>query len=325
MRYYRIDIGGQTAYTSHPNGPTSLPDPGALNVEIDIPVGPEHLPMGGAMVRVWGIGLQVIAQSSSLTGKSISVYGGMGVGLPLATVQEPQAGLLVQGSIYPAFGNWILTDQTLDLIISSKPAEGEYKPANLVHQAKQGQQLGDAVKQTLQRAYPSYTVNVQLSNKLVMPHDDTGFYQSAEQFSDYIRKISTSIFGGGSFESQTNYLGARIAFSGQTITVSDGTDNSSSAKTINFYDLLGQPTWLGFNKIQVKTIMRGDINLLDKVTLPPSLATTSAASNPQLRDNSVFQGTFQVQQIRHVGNFRQPDGMSWNTTFDMVSLNSPGN
>ena len=42
---------------------------------------------------------------------------------------------------------------------------------------------------------------------------------------------------------------------------------------------------------------------------------TAAAASP-FRNTSVFQGTFQLEMVRHVGNFRQPDAQSWITTFN---------
>src|ERR1700733_6962067 len=99
MRFYRIDIAGQTAFTSVFQHPTwgLVTDPGALNVEMDINQAPANEPQGAAYVRVWGIPLATIAQSSNFNGKSIAVYGGMSSGLPLAN--PAQQGLLVQGLI----------------------------------------------------------------------------------------------------------------------------------------------------------------------------------------------------------------------------------
>ncbi len=85
--------------------------PGALNIEWDIPVAPFATPMGAAWVRVWGVSLAQISQSSDLNGMNIQVFGGMQKGLPLANPM--QYGLLVQGQIFQAFGNWIDTNQTL--------------------------------------------------------------------------------------------------------------------------------------------------------------------------------------------------------------------
>ena len=58
MRYYRIEIdGGNLVYQSH-NGISNLP--GALLVELDIPVAPFAQPAGAAYVKVWGIPLATI-------------------------------------------------------------------------------------------------------------------------------------------------------------------------------------------------------------------------------------------------------------------------
>ncbi len=320
MRYYRIDIDGQTVYTSHPGGQF---DPGALQVEMDLPVAPGHTPIGGGYVRVWGIGLAAITQTANLTNKTISVYGGMMPGLPLATLQAPNAGLLVQGMIYPAFGNWVGTDQTLDFVIIPGTVGNEGGPANLVVTHNTGDKLGDVVTKALQTAYPSLTPNVQISDSLVMNHAGAGFYQSFEQFSDSVNKMSLSIMNAGGFFQTGTYPGVAMVQNGNTINVYDGT-KTSNATTIQFYDLLGQPTWLGLNQIQAKVIMRGDIQVGSTITMPPTVATTTAASNSQLRDNSGFQGTFMVQKVRHIGNSRQPDGMSWNTTIDAVSLGTNG-
>ena len=110
-----------------------------------------------------------------------------------------------------------------------------------------------------------------------------------------------------------------IAFDGVTMVVTDGTA-PPAAKKIAFQDMLGQPTWLAFNLIQVKLVMRGDLNLGDQVTLPPSLATTTQQALLRYRDKTTFSGNYQIQAIHHYGNFRQADAMSWNTTVDLFPV-----
>src|SRR5688572_13631719 len=128
MRYYDIEIHGQSSvgvavgstnaaskfrYTSHPGGTRSPPDPGALQVELDV----LRLPYGQAAaqswVKIWGIPLETVTQGNNLNFKNIMIKGGMGKGLPLANPK--QAGPLVAGQIIQAFGNWVGTDMTLDL------------------------------------------------------------------------------------------------------------------------------------------------------------------------------------------------------------------
>ena len=106
MRFYKIVTPGQTW--------DATGDSSALNVELDIPVSPGHLTVG-AFVRIWGIDRQTLLNARVFNRQSIQVFGGMQKGLPLANPN--QQGLLVQGSIFPALGNWVGTDQTLDLYI----------------------------------------------------------------------------------------------------------------------------------------------------------------------------------------------------------------
>ena len=152
MRYYKIVITdpssgnvitppgfdgllGGASYTSFVNG-QSLP--GAWNVELDIPVIGAATPQGSAGARIWGISRQEISQANDLNGKNISIFGGMQKGLPLAN--PAQSGLLVQGFIFQAFGNWIGTDMTLDFVINPGQATSSTpgglgtlpKPKNLV-------------------------------------------------------------------------------------------------------------------------------------------------------------------------------------------------
>lgn len=313
MRYYKIEVGGKT-YTSLVNGKS---DPGALNVELDLPVGAYGTPLGGAFVRIWGIPLEAIAQARDLNEKPVSVYGGMQTGLPLAN--PAQSGLLLKGSAFPAFGNWIGTDMTLDIVVvPDLGGTSESSAKNIVHDWQKGTPLENSIRKTLQTAFPSFKQDIRISQSLVLNYNDTGFYQNIAQFSAYIKQISQSIMGA------KTYPGVNISTNGDTIVVTDGTQQASSVKQIDFKDLIGQPTWLSLNVISVKTVMRADLKIGDTVKLPPSLATTQASSASQFRANSAFQGQFMIQEMRHVGNFRQPDAASWNTTFNVVSLGTAG-
>jgi hypothetical protein len=307
------DVAGAN-FCSFINGQT---DPCALNIEIDAPQGPFHVAVGGTMVRIWGISLQQISQVSSLNQAnspfSIKVYGGMRAGLPLANPQ--QSGLIIQGSILNAFANWIGTDMTLDLTIAPQLGsanEAGYK--NIVHNWQANTPLSRALQQTLTTAFPGFTPKINISPNLVLPYNDNGFYQTLEQFSNYLFQVSRDVV------KTSGYSGVRISQNGNSIVVSDGTQSNMSNKQINFQDLIGQPTWIGLNTVSVKTVMRADIDISDVVTLPNSLVTTTAASAPQYRSQTSFQGKFMVQEIRHVGNFRQPDAASWNTTFNMATV-----
>lgn len=290
----------------------------ALNVELDIPVAALALPAGdsGAFLRVWGISLQEIAQANDLTNKLISVYGGMARGLPLATAAQGQAGLLVSGYVFQAFGNWIGTAMTLDIVIYAGDGPNGLgdaaNPRNLVLNWKAGTQLGDAIKSALSTAFPTLKQNVSISPNLVLTSDQVGYFQTASQFAKLVKLASAAIVGG-------TYPGVDILLTQSTFNVYDGTATKTPTQ-IKFQDLIGQPTWIASPQIQVTTMMRSDIHVGDYIKLPPSLTTNTAQGLAQFRNSSVFQGNFQVTQVRHVGNYRQPDASAWATTIDAAPV-----
>jgi hypothetical protein len=93
MRFYQIVINGQMMWSSLL--PSGTVDPGALNIEFDCPIAAEATPNGSAWLRVWGIPLSMIAQSTNYSGQTIQLFGGMSAGLPLAN--PAQQGILAQG------------------------------------------------------------------------------------------------------------------------------------------------------------------------------------------------------------------------------------
>ena len=327
MRYYKIALTNAdgSAPTAFPqtNGATwcsqinGANDPGALDCELDIQQSAFDTPVGGSFVRLYGVPLAQIVQSANLNHPSpnqtnIDVYVGMAAGLPLANPAEQ--GLVVHGTVFPAFGNWIGTAMTLDLILSAYQGGAEH-PVNIVHNQPAGMSLGTAVQNALSTAFPGSTPTIAVSPNLILPNTEIGIYGTLAQYAGYVRALSQKIMGNTS-----TYQGVRIGQQGKATLVTDGTQTSSTTKAIAFQDLIGQPTWYGLNQVSLKTVMRGDIAFGSTVTLPNTIATVQAQSAPQFRQNSGFQGQFFVSKIRHMGRFRQPTGEAWVTVFDLVSL-----
>lgn len=320
MRYYKIVITDPatgnviqspnsavdpaSTYTSYVNGQTL---PGALNVEFDMLVAPYATPSGGAYVSVWGISLAEISRAKDLNFKNIAVYAGMQKGLPLAN--PALSGLIVQGQILQAFGKWLGTSMTLDLILA--PTIGTpLAPANIVLNWRAGTSLAQAITQTLSTAFPSLALKVSISANLVLPNDEVGFWPTLEQFAAWLklRTIAMAPVAG--------YQGVDISISGLSLVVDDGTAQKTP-KNIAYQDLIGQPTWIDSPLIQFKCPLRADLSIGDLVKMPPSLVVTTAASASSLLNlNNAFEGTFQVSQVRQVGNYRQPAAEAWCTTVD---------
>lgn len=319
MRYYSILITNPTTgalvqqFTNQVNG---KPDMGALDIEFDISASPLATPIdSSSFVRVWGIPLALIAQSNNLNGKNIAVYGGMQKGLPLANPK--QAGLLVQGTIQPAYANWQGTAMTLDMQITQYLYASLQEDVNIVLNWKAGQSLASALAVALFVAFPAAQPNIGISDNLVQSYDEPSFHGNMQQLSQYLLQKTQAMLGG-------DYPGVNVSMSGSTITVLDGTQPPPSPTQINFQDLIGQPTWLGLNTLQVQTVLRADIPWGSYVTLPPTItsvtapAVAPAAAGNLSRSNSAFQGTFFVLRVRHVGHARQPDAASWSSIFDLL-------
>lgn len=316
MRYYNIVITDPNSgkvlrqFTSFPNGKN---DPGALNIELDLPVAPYAIPMGdaGTQVRVWGPSLADISQAANFNNANIAVYGGMQKGLPLAN--PAQAGLLAQGYIYQAFANWAGTNMTLDLMMLPGPSPKVIgQSSNLSFNWKAGTNLASAIKATLATAFPALTADININPKLIIANDEVGAYQNLVQFAQMIKELSADIIGG-------NYQGVDIQVTQSTFKVYDGT-NQAAPRLISFLDLIGQPTYYAPNLISVTCVMRADIGIGDIIMLPPGQVTTTAQSLSQTRTGSVFQGKYQVIQMRHIGNFRQPNAEDWVTVFNVADL-----
>lgn len=329
MRFYNIVIrdpdgnlvttpssipGSGATYTSYYNNQSI---PGALQIELDIPLANYATPMGDAFIRIWGISLKEISSATqfnpqfgpdALRAFSISVYGGMQRGLPLAN--PSQQGLLAQGSISQCLGNWIGTDQTLDIIFGPFVGTND-SPKNLPFNWKKDQPLAEAIEQALKTAFPTIDRKIEISPDLKISYDQPGFYRTLEQFAYVVKQISAAIIGG-------TYRGVDIFIHNNTFIVTDQT-TEKDPKQIYFVDLIGQPTWIGGIAMQFKCVMRGDVTIGDFVKLPPAIVTTgSAAPSALVNLKSAFEGVFRINQIRHVGNFRQPDASAWVTTFDAI-------
>lgn len=297
-------------------------NPAALNVEIDVTQQAQHIGDTRSYVRIYGLGLKDIF-SKDFNNQNIAVSVGMAKGLPLA--DPSQQGLVVKGAIWQAFGNWLGTDMTLDLVIGSggltgTPDANQRQP--YVFTWKKGQTLQDAITQTIQNVPPLEKLkqNFSISDDRTARDDISGYYFTLTEFAQLIQHMTAGQRG-------TNDNGVWIATDGQTISVKDTSEQTDSGniKQIRFQDMIGQVTWFAPFQLTCKLVMRGDLQLFDKVRFPQgaTIQTTAAAMPGTIpsRDRDtlgIAQGEFQVQSIHHWGNYRQPDAMAWNTTLQLL-------
>jgi len=312
-----------TTFTSYVNGQSI---PGALNVEIAVNVSIASEPFGDSYIKIWGVSLQEISQGSDLNNALIVVQGGFQKGLPLANPK--QKGVLFSGYIIQAFGNWVGTDQTVDLVVASgkgpKGIGSPTQPVNLTLNWSKGTQLGLALKNALLTAYPGCSCQDTTSQNLVLSSNQVGIYNSLTELSQWAYRVSRSIITTAGYNGVS--INADVASTSSFI-ISDGTQTQSNVTTLNFNDFIGQPTWFAPGKISFKCPMRADLKVGDQIKFPVGnngqsaiQSFTTAASQSQARSKSAFQGTFQIQKVRHIGNFRQRSGDSWVTTYEVATV-----
>jgi hypothetical protein len=315
-RFYSVvvtpPIGSSPTWTSYPKG---INDPGALNVEFDILASFYGLPdgdMGSSTITVHGIPLSDLQAAPNFYQANIAINGGMKAGLPLASLQ--QAGLLLQGMIFQSFANWNGTEMNLSFVVA--PSGNTLKtPGNFSFHWMKGQPLAAALQTTLQTVYPKpYVVQMNIgSNYATKGAANTS--KTLAEFAQYIYSLTGNA--------------VNISLLGNVVIVTDGTTAPIKVKTLAFTDLIGQPKWVGPNQMQFTTVMRADIQVGSYVKMPPNLLNTPGivttlqpAAYQQLNYRSSFQGNFWVTQVRHIGNFRDPDGSSWATIFQALASNA---
>lgn len=351
MRFYDITItdpanpSNKQIYTSWFNDQN---DPGALNVIFDFPVVPYSTTRGAAMIEISGIPLESISFATNLNNKNISISAGFKPGLPLATqVSRYQEGPIVVGRILQAYGNWIGNNMTLNMVIlpgtasaptqtatttaqqpaaaaatAPAPLGSPQQPVDFNFIMPLGVNMETAIRNALRTALPTFGPP-QIKIKSIVASGPRSFVaRSITEFAQKIKQLSQQIEG-------ESYSGVEMTISnGNTIIVYDGSTVIKQVD-INFADLIGQPTWIEPFKIQFKCPLRADLQVGYNVTLPAGYYgiqpndPTRLSPNPY-RFQSAQQGTFRITELRHVGNFRQPDGNSWATVVTCVQIRSGG-
>jgi hypothetical protein len=180
-------------------------------------------------------------------------------------------------------------------------------PVNLIHNMQPGQFLGDAIKQTINAAFPGVDVVTLLSSALKLNFNDSGFYQSLSQYTGYLKTLSSSLMGGP---------GISVFAHGKVLTHTDWTQPGATVQ-LDYTDLIGQPTWVGPDMINFSSVLRADLIPPCTISLPETLFATAWTTNMNMRDvpsmMTTFTGTFLLYKVRHIGDSRSPDGSQWRT------------
>lgn len=338
MRYYAIKItdpsgavvtfnDAQGKFVATPGAPWTWSshdvggnvNPGALKVELDIPALPFGASQGGLAVTIWGVGLPTLGQANDLGGYGIEISGGMKP--PYTLNQAAKPGVLAVGQIFQGYGNWEGLEQSLNLIVFSE-ADTPALAAAIPFSWPKNQPMDQAIANALTAAFPAFTVQgVGLVKNIIQDHDEVGYYTDIKSFSEYVVDVTEN----------GTYTGINIRAVGQVFFLYD---NSTASKPVQvqFQDLIGQPTWISPSTMSFGSVMRADIGLGQTIQMPAALVppftlTTPAAAVPNApsSNKSIFQGQFNVIEVHHFGDSREPAADSWRTQFVAVANNAVPN
>ncbi len=329
MKYYRLEITDKDGNTpldaaGNPIGPfdSSLTPGAALEIQFDALITGYDVVMSGTNIAIYGVPVTMLRESAQLAGCQINLTAGFTAGLPLANPN--QAGLILSGQIYNPYANWLGTHQSLNFIVNPSPLLNDQgQAASITLDGKKGEKLSDVLTRALTTAYPGFTLDIAISDLLVLAEDGVGVYSRLTQLAATIRSQSFSIIN------RDDYTGVQMVMQNRKIRVFDNTVGEAGGIQILPQELIGQPTWIGPVSASFKCPLRADLRCGDRVELPQNiisgpgalLAVNSERSYSSLRSQVNFSGAFLITSVRHVGEYLNPDNSnSWVTIYEAVAL-----
>ena len=329
MKYYRLEITDKDGNTpldavGNPIGPfdSSLTPGAALDIQFDALITGYDVVMSGTNIAIYGIPVTMLRESAQLAGCQINLTAGFTAGLPLANPN--QAGLILSGQIYNPYANWLGTHQSLNLIVNPSPQLNDKGQAtSITLDGKKGEKLSDVLTRALTTAYPGFTLEISISDLLVLVEDGVGVYNRLTQLAATLRSQSFSMIN------REDYTGVQMVMQNKTIRVFDNAQADGGGIQILPEELIGQPTWIGPVSVSFKCPMRASPRCGDTVVLPQNiisgpgelLAVNSERSYSSLRTQVNFTGAFLITSVRHVGEYLNPDNSnSWVTIYEAVAL-----
>ncbi|MCA1920976.1 hypothetical protein [Buttiauxella noackiae] len=330
MKYYKLEITDKNGApvvdeAGNPIGPfdTSKTPGRGLHIDFDALITGYDVVSSGTMIAIFGLPVSMLRQSVKLAGGQVNLEAGFSEGLPLAN--RFQHGLIFSGQIYNAYGNWIGTHQSLNLIVNPSPLLNDKGQAlSITLDGKKGEKLSDVLRRALHAAFPNFTLEIDISDKLILAEDGVGVYPRLGQLAATMRSQSFAMINSDS------YAGVQMVMQNKIIRIFDNTVSANAGGIMILpQELIGQPTWIGPVSVSFKCPMRADLRCGDTVELPaniisgPSslLSVNNDRSYAVQRNTVNFTGKFLITSVRHVGQFLNPDNSnSWVTIYEAIAL-----
>jgi hypothetical protein len=203
------------------------------------------------------------------------------------------------------------------------------------------QRLGNFYKDS---SYNNLNIDIKVSKYLKINYDEVHRTKSDSplpEFARYLLELTQSVIKSAAVDS-TGYPGVSLAknYDGSVISLYDTVIDEvvdevkpvikSAVKKQNenrvelkFTDLIGQPTWINPGVVQLKSVLRTDLNVSHTVlVINFNAQVTVTSKSAWVGKNSLnFSGEYRVNKLRHIGNFKGDDANDWITVIE-ASLNN---
>jgi len=328
VRYYLLELSPKGAqkpvytWTSYPGG---LADSSAQLIEFDAMVAPMGAPLGvGQRVTVHGVSLATLSQSQQFANLTVpwsaKLSVGFGKGLPLA--DPSHNGVALEGTVVQSYGNWVGTEMSLTLIVAAGGPFDLEHPGNFTLLWSKGQSLTDALHATLDPIYGASSVSINIGSSYVNEWNKPHRAQTLGGLARWVANDTLHTPNGP----------VTIVASAGQIRVYDTTAPIVS-HTIDWTDLIGQPTWIAQDTLSVQLIMRGDLRVGDHLQFPKTiggntpfatagLVSTQLPGMASIKYKSTFQNEYLIAGLRYIGNSRSSDSSQWSVVARCFALGS---
>jgi len=208
-------------------------------------------------------------------------------------------------------------DQYLELMVL--PGVWDKFPDRITIDWNKGEKLSDALKRILKDS----PVTIQIRDDIAIFDSihPTGAnpctFTDIESFSQFLNIISTQSV------KENSYLGVQVFPQINGLLITDGSQ-PQTAKKLEIYDFIGQPTFQQFGIYDAELICRGDLQAGDTVTFPDRMQLRLNQNAVQAqRDNDVLslKGDFIITQIAYNLNSRGNSARDWGM---VITVNKVG-
>lgn len=337
MRWYTIKFSGQPSdfpnlqvplvYSSLDNSGNF--NPGALEVKFDIVNAVGHLIGKSGHLRIHNVPLSICQRARYYQGLDIVIYAGFmnnpTTGFKL--VRPKQSGVIGWGKVQACIPNYMGTEMVMDFIIipsftgspelSVPPSRTSTptKPYNFLW--KPNTSFIEAVKATFNPLGITVTgsVDSRVLNNTNRPIDlmNSTYYQ----FANFINTKTRVIVNQPLPTEQQTYDGVEMTFTDpKTVFLSDNTGGRDTVR-LEIDEFIGQPSIFTPYGLQIQSVhpLRSDVLVSGYVQYPAISAQVGLlpVAGTQNRPLTGSNKKLKVNQVRHIGTFRDTSPQGWAT------------